>query len=83
MPYDHVALAEVAKSIPIATYVTPIDKWKNMPDCEPDHINRHFVENSSLTEYFTHFLGIDNKTSYSNTVRGEDKKVKPKKEKKK
>jgi hypothetical protein len=73
MPYDHYALAEVAKSIPVATYVTPINKWRETPDCESEHINRYFVQNSSLTEYFTHFLGIDNKTAYSNTVRGEDK----------
>jgi hypothetical protein len=83
MPYDHIALADVAKSIPIATYVTPLNKWKTTPDCEPDHINRYFVQNSSLAEYFTHFLGIDNKTTYSNTVRGEAKKLKSQKEKKK
>jgi len=82
MPYDHIALADVAKSIPIKTYVTPLDQWSKMPDCEPGHINRYFVENSSLSEYFTHFLGIDNKVQHSNSIRGEAKQVKPEKKKK-
>lgn len=82
MPYDHIALADVAKTIPIHTYVKPLDQWSSVPDHEPGTINRYFVKNSSLASYFTHFLGIDNKVNYSNDVKGESKKVKPEKKKK-
>lgn len=82
MPYDHIALAHVAKSIPIKSYVAPLKSWPTMPECEPDHINRYFVENSSVKQYFTHFLGIDNKVNHSNTIRGEARIVKAEKKKK-
>lgn len=79
MPYDHLALAFVGKSIPLKSYVPPSSTWSTTPD---DFVNRQAMKESVLSEYFTHILGIENKIAYSNLIRGENKQVKPEKKKK-
>jgi hypothetical protein len=79
MPYDHLALAFVGKTIPLKSYVPPSSTWSTTPD---DFVNRQAMKESTLSEYFTHILGIENKIAYSNLMRGENKQVKPEKKKK-
>lgn len=78
-PYDHYAMSCIRKTFPVKTYVTPTDTWQHQ---HLENVNRYAMENSFLKEYFTHYLGLDNKNNLSNEKRQENKIIKKEKKSK-
>lgn len=68
-PYDHHAANHVRKKWPMKSYCPHYNNWKTIPQA---YISRFAMENSILSNYFTHYLGIDRKDLLNNTI-GKDK----------
>jgi hypothetical protein len=68
-PYDHHAANYVRKKWPMKSYCPHFNNWKTIPQA---YISRFAMENSTLNNYFTHYLGIDRKDLLNNTL-GKDK----------
>lgn len=58
-PYDHYAVTMLSKKWPVKSFVPNWKTWKNI---QHDFPNRFNMENSYLSEYMTHYLGIENKS---------------------
>jgi lipopolysaccharide biosynthesis glycosyltransferase len=74
-PYDHYAVTELKKTWSMRTYVPHYSNWQTIPQ---EAINRVAMENSTLKDYFVHYLGIDRK-NLLNQVNGRAPKEKKKK----
>jgi hypothetical protein len=68
-PYDHHAANHVRKKWPLKSYSPHYNNWQTIPQA---YISRFVMENSSLKDNFTHYLGIDRKELLNNSL-GKDK----------
>jgi hypothetical protein len=69
-PYDHYAVTLLSKRWPVKTFVPNWKTWKNIQN---DFPNRFNMENSFLSEYMTHHLGIENKEILSKEKKKKNK----------
>jgi lipopolysaccharide biosynthesis glycosyltransferase len=77
-PYDHHAANHVRKKWPLTSYCPHFNNWRTIPQA---HISRFAMENSSLKNNFTHYLGIDRKEILNNTIGKEKAEKKEKRSK--
>jgi hypothetical protein len=71
--YDHHAANHVKKKWPMKSYCPHYKNWAVMPEA---HISRLAMENSTLKDHFTHYLGIDRKELLNNNSIKKEKKDK-------
>lgn len=57
-PYDHHAANFLRRKYPVKSLAPNYKLWNLRPT---EYVSRFVLENSSLKEYFTHYLGIDKK----------------------
>jgi len=69
-PYDHYAVTLLSKRWPVKSFVPNWKTWKIMQN---DFPNRFNMENSFLSEYMTHHLGIENKEILSKEKKKKNK----------
>ena len=71
--YDHHAANHVKKKWPMKSYCPHYKNWAVMPEA---YISRLAMENSTLKDHFTHYLGIDRKELLNNNSIKKEKKDK-------